>query len=298
MVDGASTDDTSDVVGRYQNRYPNIRYYKLEKRGGIDRDLATSVGLASGKYCWLFSSDDVMTEGAIARVIEEIGQGHDLYLCQHLNCTLGLELIGEHPVLRSADSAVFDLADESDRRRYFELAENTEAFFSFMGSIIIKKSRWESVPLNEMFVGSCWGHVVRIFEIMRSGLRIKYLAEFLLCRRDGNDSFADKGLVNRYRIAIDGYHNIGDVVFGHRSLEAFHIRRAIRSEFIVARLFDAKQKCAENPASEDRSLLDTLVKKTFLTDWSLSSVIKYLLYRLVPFRLYLLVRRLYRWLFK
>lgn len=297
VVDGASTDDTPDILRRYQNHYPNVRYHRLKEKGGIDRDMATSVSLAGGEYCWLFSSDDVMEDGAIAKMVKETAYDYDLYLCKHLNCTLDMTLIGEHPVLRSPVSAVFDLANQSDRRRYFGLAENTEAFFSFMGGIIIKKRKWESVQLNEMFAGSCWAHVARIIELMEKGLRVKYLAEPLLSRRGGNDSFADKGLVNRYRIAIDGYHKIGDVFFGHESFEAFHLRRAIRNEFKLKDFLYAKRRCAENPEGEDRRLLDTLVRKT-LSDWSLSSKIKYLLYKMMPIKLYLIVRRIYRWLFK
>ncbi|MGA2678408.1 MAG: glycosyltransferase family 2 protein [Sedimentisphaerales bacterium] len=281
VLDGASTDNTPDIVRQFQANCPNLMYHRLDKRGGIDRDMAKSVELANGEYCWLFSSDDVMRQGAIAKILSQIKHGHDLYLCQHTNCKLDMKFHSEHPVLRSNKEIVFNLAEQSDRRRYFKLAQTTEAFFSFMGGIIIKKTTWDSVLINEMFVGSCWGHAARIFELMPRGLTVKYLAEPLLDRRGGNDSFVDKGVVNRYRIAIDGYHKIGDVFFGHKSFEAYHIRRVIRHEFAMWKFLLVKVLCWENPSREDRSMLDALFCKTY-SDVSPLSVLKYIIYKTSP----------------
>ncbi|MCX5632573.1 MAG: glycosyltransferase family 2 protein [Phycisphaerae bacterium] len=281
VLDGASTDNTSDIVRQFQADCPNLTYHRLDKRGGIDRDIAKSVELANGEYCWLFSSDDIMRQGAIAKMLGQIKHGHDLYLCKHTNCTFNMKFYSEHPVLRTNKEVEFNLTNQLDRQRYFNLAITTEAFFSFMGGVIVKKSRWDSVPMNEMFVGSCWTHVVRIFELMPKGLTVKYIAEPLLDRREGNDSFSDKGVVNRYRIAIDGYHKIGDVFFGHKSFEAYHIRRVIRYEFNLRNFLRAKVSCWKNPSREDKSALDALFHKAY-SDSPLLSNLKYFIYKFSP----------------
>ncbi len=41
---------------------------------------------------------------------------------------------------RCEDGAVFELSDPRSRRDYFSKAVNTEAFFSFIGGIIVKRS--------------------------------------------------------------------------------------------------------------------------------------------------------------
>ena len=276
VLDGASTDNTSDIVRQFQANCPNLKYHRLDKRGGIDRDMAKSVELANGEYCWLFSSDDIMRQGAIAKMLSQIKHGHGLYLCQHTNCSFDLKFKGEHPVLRTSEAAEFNLTNESDRRRYFELAITTEPFFSFLGVIIIKKSKWDSVPINEMFVGSCWGHAARIFELIPKGLTVKYLAEPLLDRREGNDSFAANGIANRFRIAIDGYHKMADVFFGHNSYEAHHIRRVIRYEFNMRHFLEAKASCWKNPSREDKRTLDALFLKAYNGSSSLSDLYYYI----------------------
>src|ERR1700722_1620055 len=65
VLDGGSTDETQAVVGAFQARCPALQYYHRDERGGIDLDMALTVELARGKYCWLFSSDDLMRPGAV-----------------------------------------------------------------------------------------------------------------------------------------------------------------------------------------------------------------------------------------
>ena len=57
--DGGSTDNTAEVVKRYQAYFPRLTYHNFGKKSGIDLDLSKTVELARGDYCWLMSSDDV-----------------------------------------------------------------------------------------------------------------------------------------------------------------------------------------------------------------------------------------------
>lgn len=293
VLDGASTDNTSDVMNQFKRKYSNIIYYRLKKRGGIDYDMAKAVELAHGEYCWLFSADDVMRPGSIEKVLSQIKSRQDVFLCKHMKCSFDMKIRGEYPVFKTNKSVEFNLADLSDRRRYFKLAETSEAFFSFCGGIIIKKLKWDSVPINEAFVGSCWAHAARIFDVLPMGLSLKYLAEPLLNRRGGNDSFSDKGIVNRCRIGIEGYHNIGDVFFGHKSFEAYHIRRVIRNEYTLRTFLRAKLFCFEDPSRENMAALDALFRKTY-RDTPLLFILKYFIYKSFPKWLLDIMNRVYR----
>ena len=289
VVDGASTDNTYAVVRDFVERFAQVKYYRLETKGGIDIDMAKSVDLATGEYCWLFSGDDVMCPGALTEMLRHIRHGYDLYLCKHRNCSLDMVVMSEHPVLNVSEDAVFNFSSQSDRRRYFEVAQTTEAFFSFMGGIIINRSKWASVKMNHNFVGSCWAHVARIIELMSRGLVLKYIATAYLDRRGDNDSFSDKGIANRYRIAIDGYGQIGDSYFGHDSLEAFHIRRVLRNDFPLRLFLYGKRICHDNPALESRSVLDAVFRKTY-SDFSIETLVKYVVYHAYPVWLDILLR--------
>lgn len=279
VVDGASTDDTALVVKRFTQLYGNVKYHLLDRKGGIDVDIARSVELASGDFCWLFSSDDIMADNAIETVLERLDQNLDLLLCTHINCKLDMTPIRRHPVLSIDTDMDFDFEFDSDLDFYFNSAITTEAFFSFMSGLIINRTTWNTVDINPEFVGSCWAHAARLFEInSEKGLKLRYLAEPLLLRRGGNDSFATNGLVKRFAIAIDGYNKIANKYFGESSTQANHIRRTLRNEYSLKSFLYAKYLCYENPDTESIVHLNVLVDK-FYCDPVLSQTIAKMAYR-------------------
>jgi abequosyltransferase len=263
VVDGASVDHTAEVVRRFKDRFHRLRYHRLPRRGGIDRDMARSVEYATGDYCWLFSADDVMRPGALTKVLDETRWGFDVYLCGLILCTLDMIPIRQHAISNLNSDAEFDLSNPQERITYFRLAQTTTAFFSFMGSLVVKKARWDAIPFNESFDGSLWAHVARILAMLPEGLRLKYLSQPFLDKRGDNDSFMDKGLAHRYRVALDGYERLARTFFPEDSEEAFHIRRTVRSEFPnIGALVNFKM--SKQSSEEDVTLMDqmaTLVYK-------------------------------------
>lgn len=293
VLDGASTDDTPDVVSRFQGSVGGIYYHRMRERGGIDRDMAACVDLARGRYCWLFSADDLMRPRAIERVLAWLDGGSDVHLFRHSDCTFDMRRLADHPVLRSPIIKTFDLHEREQRLEYFSLAETTEAFFSFMGGLVVKRETWRSIPLNEAFVGSCWAHAARLFELMKQRLRASYHPDVLLDRRGDNDSFADRGVVNRYRIGIQGYHTIADTFFGPESDMAFHVRRVVRAEYGFHSFLRAELKCRKNPKGEDVALLRSLLEQCYRDVPTRGRLIG-IGSRCIPEGAYLAVRALYR----
>jgi abequosyltransferase len=263
VLDGASTDDTTEVVRGYQPRFPRLHYHRLEKRGGIDRDLARSVALARGEYVWLFSGDDLMREGAIARVLSELQEGCDVFLLESMLCTLEMKPTGVHELLSVPQSQVFRLHDARERLDYFERSLNTAAFFSFCSALVVKKSRWDSAPADESFFGTCFAHAARIFSMLPGGLTVKYLRGPFLDKRGENDSFLTNGLTPRYGIAVDGYHRIADAFFGHDSREAFYVRRAVRAEQPWIGWLAARLEMISKGRTEQYPLFKRLVWKQY-----------------------------------
>jgi abequosyltransferase len=280
ILDGGSTDDTEAVVGAFQAGCPALHYHRREQRGGIDRDMALTVALADGEYCWLFSADDLLRPGAIGRMLEQLESGLDLYLCGLTLCTREMRPRKDQGILDLPSDATFDLGREDDRRMYFEHAVSTLAFFSFLGSLIFRKARWDAVPFDEDFAGSCWAHVARLFAMIPAGLRVRYLATPYLWKRLDNDSFMEGGLIRRYALAIDGYHRLARTFFAPDSWEARHIRRVVSAEFPPPAMLYAKMVSADAPA-EDRLLLEHLVESVY-SDSSLRNRLYRGVYRWTP----------------
>ena len=258
-----------------------MRYVRLPVKGGIDRDMAIAFSMTSSDFCWLFSGDDIMRPGALARALDVIGDGHDVYLSQHMEYR-GKE-IGwiPWPFLSPGHAATFDFSDPAQRARYFSSAVNTEALLSFMGGAIMRRVVWDRVPFNEDFNGSCWAHAARFFALMQTGLRLRFIPECWQDRRPDNDSFSRNGLVARLSLTIDGYHRIADTFFGHGSTEAFHVRRAVRDEIGIGSLIMGKYVCTLDPELEKRSEIDRLAAKMY-GDFSFRNLYMRMLYARTP----------------
>lgn len=293
VYDGGSTDNTPELMANYVSRWPNLHYHRGDARGGIDADLQTCVGFARGEYCWLFSGDDVMRPGAIAKLMKWLESGRDIYICKHTICNKKMVVSHEHPVMRADEAFSADLHDATERLAWFRRAATTEAFFSFLSGLIVRRNKWQEGILPEAFAKSCWGHVARFFGLISSGLSVCYVAEVWLDQRGENDSFADKGLVNRFRIGIEGYHRMADTYFGHDSKEAFHVRRVIRNEFNFGSFVSAMLLCRKNPEIEDRKLLDRLARMVYCDATLMGYTVRFA-YSLFPYCLYVMVRPIYR----
>ncbi len=72
IADNASTDNTSEVVERYQKKYPNIHYFRNEKNLGFDRSFTKLIEKSSGIYCFSLGDDDALFDGAIATILKKI----------------------------------------------------------------------------------------------------------------------------------------------------------------------------------------------------------------------------------
>lgn len=279
VLDGGSTDDTASVVATRQRNYPQLIYHRQGYRGGIDRDIEKVVSLAQGKYCWLFSADDVMLPGAIHKILEAIKSNYDVYICEHIMCSLDMTPIAEHsPFININQPKLFNLGDASQKLEYFRSARTSEAFFSFLAGPIFKKSIWDSANVPESFRSTFWIVAGHLLSMIPSGITVSYLCEKLLHKRGENDSFSDRGVVNRFRIAIEGFHHVANTIFGERSFEAFHIKRVLRNELTLQVLLLTKIYAVINPAREDVHVLNHIVKMHY-SDSCLGNWMKLALYK-------------------
>ena len=293
VFDGGSTDNTQELMEGYLKSWPHLRYERAAERGGIDLDMSRAIDFASGEYCWLFSGDDVMRPGAINAIFEWLELSFDVYICRHTICDKSLNILNEHPVLTQNIELTVDLSLVADRAKWFQSAATTEAFFSFMSGLIVRTEKWKSIHLPPLFIGSCWGHVARLFELSQNGLKVGYIPKVLLDQRGENDSFSDKGIVNRYRIGIEEYGRISEYYFGKDSLEAFHIRRVLRNELSLRVFLRAKNLTWRFPEREDRKVLDHIVKYVY-QDSSFKCYINKAIYLLFAPPLFDLIQPLYK----
>jgi glycosyltransferase involved in cell wall biosynthesis len=184
IVDGASQDDTEQVVAPFVRSNEAIRYFREARNSGVDRDFDKAVGYARGAHCWLMSDDDILIPGAVARVLDELESPVDLLVVNSQIRTVDL----------SAELSPRILEITSDR--YYD-AESRDSFLgdvgdylSFIGGVVIRRDIWLERE-RERYFGSLFIHVGVIFQAPLS--RIKVLAEPLILIRLGNAMWTSRG---------------------------------------------------------------------------------------------------------
>ena len=204
--DGASTDNTRDIVRKFQDKFSFIHYYKFNNKGGIDKDLARTVELSNGEYCWLLSADDVLMPGSINAMLKYISSSNSIYLVNRVECDTSLnQIYTKSWLLDTQLDREFDFSVSEELKEYLYLATGLGSIFSFMSSIIVSKTEWNSIKIDDTFIGTNYSHVFRLFDIALSGGRIKYIKKPMIYARLFNDSFMSNGIGKRFLIDLDGY---------------------------------------------------------------------------------------------
>mgnify|MGYP001587417911 CR=1 FL=1 len=238
IVDGGSTDNTREIVESYQKKFPRILYFLRDKNIGVDRDLAKTVELATGDYCWFMSSDDKLSPGAIKKVLDEIKYGHDIYLCNRMECDFNLRPIRKRLWFSpgTADK-VFDFTGRNELIAYLGSSRSIGALFSYCSSIIFNRQKWNKVNCPELFMETGYAHVYRLFSFTGIECKIKYIKDALVLCRGDNDSFLANGLVRRFMLDIDGYRLLADNLFNNdpelRIAFLSVLRREVRLHYLI-----------------------------------------------------------------
>jgi len=266
VVDGASSDNTRQIVKGYQRKFSQLTLFCRDKNVGVDKDLAKTVELAKGKYCWFLSSDDVLKSGAIKRIIKETENDCDIYLCNRTECDFKLRPLRNRLWLsKDIKSRVFNIADKGELLSYLDEAYSIGALFSYCSSIVFKRKRWNQLSYNKKFDGTGYAHVNTLFSFNNDSNRLKYIKDALVLCRGDNDSFLEQGKVKRFLMDIDGYSLLASNLFDDSNIKnAFLkvIRREMKFHYLIR----------IRSLTESSQLRDDIEKKLLKCGYSLMSL--------------------------
>lgn len=220
IVDGASTDNTAQVVEGYRKKFRNLAYFRSEKNMGVDRDMAKTIELARGQYCWMLSDDDLLKPEAIKTILREIESGYEIYLCNMTACNLKMSPYKEMFLLSPRiKSRVFNLQDREEFKFYCDNANYIGAIFSYMSSIILRRQEWNIRGFDQDFQATAYALASSLLSFTKRRCRLKYLKESLVLWRNDNESFQNSGgLVKRFLLDFDGYLKLADKYFGDEEI--------------------------------------------------------------------------------
>lgn len=236
VSDNASTDDTSEMIERFKQKYPII-YSRHSENLGADRNFLNAVAIASGDYCWLFGSDDRFEEGAINKVVEFIEQNPTCagisVNCQGYDFTFSKKIRHSYPI--QTDQYFDNVADA-----YHKLG----SYFGYLSGNIIKRKYWNEVlikyDVSDYY--RAYVHVYIVSQMIKQHNNWVYLGDKLVGWRSDNDSFLERtkeGFVKRMRVDYE-YIRIAKDVFGKNSAIAKSQINLICVEHIFSHLIALK----------------------------------------------------------
>jgi glycosyltransferase involved in cell wall biosynthesis len=181
VVDGASTDNTQQVIEHYQQLFPRLQYLRLPIKGGVDQDYNRAVELARGDYCWLMSDDDLLKSGALNSVLKATHDKYGLIIVNAEVRNTDLSKILEGKLLPHLTNQVYKPAEGS------QLFAEVGNYLSFIGGVVIRRQLWNTRE-REKYFGTAFIHVGVIFQSPLPENTL-IIAEPLISIRYGNASW-------------------------------------------------------------------------------------------------------------
>ncbi len=209
ISDNASTDGTAALVAEHIAAGMPILYDRLPENRGFDRNILNVTSIASGDYCWLFGSDDLMEPGALREVDGILRRYPDL---------TGMS-IGSRGYNSDLSSQVFVTDNVSTRFSARTMLQGREQpiaeigpWMGFMTSLIVQRAAWmravHAAPIEPFLTGYVHLYITaRMLDDRSTWLGVP---DRLVGCRTGNESFLGKDEFARTRLDMVGF----DLVFG------------------------------------------------------------------------------------
>ncbi|WP_429046657.1 glycosyltransferase family 2 protein [Aeromonas veronii] len=213
ISDNASTDNTGSKVVEWSEFYSiEIIYHRHTVNIGPDKNYLSAVALGTGDYCWIFGSDDILEHDALSCLEKNIASDSDIYLCDRKEMSIGMDLIkNPHRRWLSCGSKLFELTSNEDRLRFFDYCQSVGGVFSYLSSIVVKRSCWHEIEFHEDYNGTAYAHAYILLGVFNTPhSKLHYIAEPLVLCRGDNDTFEHNGRGKRINIDFNGYMKLAN----------------------------------------------------------------------------------------
>jgi len=240
ISDNCSTDSTEEMVNAYVKKGDiHFIYSKNKNNLGADLNYLKCVEIATADYCWLMGSDDTIIPDSLNSILNEIKQSNaSVYLSNRRLCDINMQFVRDQNFFNVTQNNSY-LTDNPDQlKKYFDDSVSLGAVFSYLSSIILLKSSWDSIVYDESYTGTAYSHVFIILSLLQKpGHQIKILQSPLVLCRMGNDAFLGDGALKRFMLDINGYSKLANDLFSNnQALKASFLRILHRNHGIKSLL--------------------------------------------------------------
>ena len=161
-INDGSTDNSLEILNKYQNRFENF-YIINQKNGGISNARNNGIKASSGTYLGFIDNDDWVTNDYVEKLLSRAFTNNaDIVKCNHVNFNESLNSITG--VIRHDDVSIDN----------FSL--NIMEFKGYIWGGIIKKSMFDKIRFPE---GYWYEDIMMRFTLMRLSNRFEFIDENL-----------------------------------------------------------------------------------------------------------------------
>ena len=210
VIDGNSADNTQNMIREFQIKR-NIKYHRRKKRMGIDRDILKCVELTDGKYCWLFSDDDRLTDGALTTLLNKLKFHKEVTgcFCNRMPFDFKMEKRVSEVKLWPGEMINADRIYNNKIECFNDIGMD----FGFISSQIINKSEWGNIAERSDFGELYTSYYLMVHIISRmmdsNCFTWLYIHQPLVKQRTGNDSLLNSGgVIKRNLVEHNNFENI------------------------------------------------------------------------------------------
>ena len=184
VIDGASEDETSNLMRQYALDYSFIKYVRSAVPIGIDEGYDLAVSESSGLYCWMLPDDDLVLDGALSKIVKMLRGGYDLIILNLACYTKDFKLDLEQRLFRVTKDKIYEWQEVNIF--FSELGFG----LSYIGCVVIKRNIWFENDRTQYY-GSYFVHVGVIGSSTKIG-NIFYCQEPLIKYRSANSSWTQR----------------------------------------------------------------------------------------------------------
>lgn len=240
ISDNASTDKTEDCINRFicDNKELNIRYSKNKENEGPSKNYIKAMKMSNSKYGWLLSSDDVLLNGALKRILNHIKNNDDcnILIFNAIYANINLDDRKKRYWLNDKiEDIEIDFSDQYQVSYYLSNAKNTGAAFSYISSFIYNNEMMTQKEIDDAYYDTAYSFLFYVFSYLTKGKKVFYMREHLVLAREGNSTFASK-LPQRILLDIDGYERIKNDFFHNDPINGELLMNLIKKTYPFYRI--------------------------------------------------------------
>lgn len=181
VSDNASTDNTGEVVRKHIAQGLRVRFLQSETNLGSDRNFFKCFDAAEGKYVLLFGDDDILTDGALLKLVQLLERG-DYGVVFMKAYGYDVDFRAEKP--HNFHSSIRFYRDHE------KFLKKIYIFSTFISSNVVNKSLIADFDV-EPYVGS---NLLQTYWVLAAAIRAQenaYISDYMIsCKRNNSGGYS------------------------------------------------------------------------------------------------------------